>query len=305
MENKGNIYNIQHYCIHDGPGIRTDIFFKGCNFHCPWCANPESINGKRQLSFMAHKCTKCGLCVAKCPNQALDLQIEERIDSKKCDLCGICVRYCPKNCYTVYGKEYTVEELIYEVEKDIPYYKNSGGGVTVTGGEPTLQHRFLVEFLSACKERGIHTAMESNISCTQEVLDQIAPYVDLFLADVKHMDSKIHQQTVGQGNEAVLRNIRHLTSELGKKVSIRVPCIPGFNVTDENMELLKEFALEIQKTGCLQMVHLLPYHNLGMGKYDSLGMDYSMRNIKPLSETDLLPYKNSMEQAGLQVKIGG
>ena len=147
------------------------------------------------------------------------MQIEERIDNKKCDLCGICARYCPKNCYNVYGGvNRRREELIYEVEKDIPYYKNSGGGVTVTGGEPTLQHRFLVEFLSACKERGIHTAMESNISCTQEVLDQIAPYVDLFRADVKHMDSKIHQQTVGLGNEKlVLRNIRHLTAELGKE----------------------------------------------------------------------------------------
>ena len=305
MENRGHIYNIQHYCIHDGPGIRTDVFFKGCNFHCPWCANPESISHCRQLSFMAHKCTQCGLCIKKCPGQALSLSTEDRIDNKKCDLCGNCVRYCPKNCYTVYGKEYTVDELISEIEKDMPYYKNSGGGVTVTGGEPTLQYSFLVEFLSSCKERGIHTAMESNVSCSREVIHQLAPYVDLFLADVKHMDSMIHRQVIGQGNEAVLNNIRYLTSELKKTVAIRVPCIPGFNVTDENMNNLKEFALEIQKTGCLQMVHLLPYHNLGMGKYASLGMNYSMQNVRPLTETELLSYKNSMEEAGLQVKIGG
>ena len=305
MEKKGFIYNIQHYCIHDGPGIRTDFFFKGCNFACPWCANPESMKASPQLSFMAHKCTQCGLCVKKCPQQALDQSVEHRIDVKSCTLCGTCARYCPKSCYTVYGKEYTVEELLLEAKKDQPYYQNSGGGITVTGGEPTLQHEYLELFLKACKTEGIHTAMESNVSCTQEVMDKIAPYLDLVLADVKHMDSETHKQVIGQPNRRVLSNIRHLTADLGKDLAIRVPCIPGFNVNEENMEQLREFALEIQKTGHLTMINLLPYHNLGMGKYTSLGMKYPMGEVKALSESALLPYQQMMEQAGLPVKIGG
>ncbi|MGI6069177.1 MAG: glycyl-radical enzyme activating protein [Blautia sp.] len=302
---KGFIYSIQRYCIHDGPGIRTDVFFKGCQLACPWCSNPESQHEQRELSFAAHKCVHCGLCVEKCPSHALDLQRSTRIDPDKCDLCGICVRYCPRECYQMFGREVTVEELLTEVEKDLPFYQNTGGGVTVTGGEPTLQWEFLVEFLKACKEKGLDTAMETHVHVSPQVLRQLAPYVDHFLTDVKHMDSVVHQQVIGVGNGQILDNIRMLSGELGKEVSLRIPCIPGFNQGAKNKAALKDFAQEIKETGNLKMIHLLPYHNLAMGKYESLRRKYPMGKEPVMDEEILREYEAELLQAGLPVIIGG
>ncbi len=305
MSETGVIYSIQRYCIHDGPGIRTNVFFKGCQLKCPWCANPESQKMQWDISFLAHKCTECGLCMEKCPEKALRPGKENRLDRSRCTFCGICVRYCPVECYQIFGREVTVEELVAEVEKDMPFYKNTGGGVTVTGGEPTLQAAFVWKFLKACKEKDMDTAMETHGIAPTKVFAELAPYVDHFLIDIKHMDENAHKRVVGVSNQKVLENIRMLTEKLGKEVSLRVPCIPEFNMDEENFSRISKFAEEIQKTEKLKMIHLLPYHNLGISKYDALNRDYMRRELPPVKDEELLPYKQKLEEAGLPVKIGG
>ena len=305
MEQTGIIYSIQRYCIHDGPGIRTDVFFKGCNFRCPWCANPESLRPVMELSFQAHKCTECGLCIRKCPEGALNPGLEDRINKNRCTLCKNCVKYCPRNCYTIFGKTVTVEDLIAEVEKDEPFFRNSGGGVTVTGGEPTLQFSFLKAFLEECKARGLDTAMETNGSAPKEEMDVLAGLVDHFLIDVKHMDDETHKRVTGASNRRVLDNIVYLTEVKNAQVSSRVPCIPGFNMTDDQMTALRDFALRVNRTGNLHMLHLLPYHNLGISKYDSLRMEYTMRETRPVEEEQLAGYVSMFAEASIPVKIGG
>lgn len=301
----GFIYSIQRYCIHDGPGIRTNIFLKGCQLKCPWCANPESQQDRKEISFAAHKCAQCGLCTQKCPREALDLSQKERIDLEKCNFCGICVRYCPQECYQIFGREVTVEELLFEAEKDLPYYKNSGGGITVSGGEPTLQWEFLELFLKACKEKGLDTAMETHGYASYSVMERLAPFVDHFLIDVKHMNSALHERVVGVPNGRILDNIRRLSKSLEKEVALRIPCILGFNMEEENRRAIREFAQEIAGTGNLHMIHLLPYHNLGMGKYEALGREYSMEELSPMKEEELLGYEEELREAGLPVIIGG
>lgn len=302
---KGHIYSIQRYCIHDGPGIRTNVFFKGCQLHCPWCANPESQCTQNEIGFLAHKCTECGICMKKCPEKALNPEKLHRIDREKCTLCGICVRYCPSDCYQIFGREVSLDELVFEVEKDLPFYKNTGGGVTVTGGEPTLQYEFLEAFLRKCHEKGINTAMETHGIVEQTILEKLTPYVDYFLIDVKCMDEKLHKEVTGMSNEKTLQNIRYLTGTLQKKVSLRIPCIPGFNLDESSMEALIGFANEIQKTGNLEMIHLLPYHNLGQGKYEVLQKEYTYRRIPSMDDSMLEGYENRIKNEGLPVMIGG
>ncbi len=305
MEKTGLIYSIQRYCIHDGPGIRTNIFFKGCQLRCPWCANPESQHKQRELSFVSHKCTQCGLCIEKCPQNALRKEKNGRINRKGCDLCGLCVRCCPADCYQIFGREVTVAELLEEVERDLPFYQNSGGGVTVTGGEPTLQPEFLTEFLYACKTRGIDTAMETHGNAPAQVMEQLAPAVDHFLVDIKCMDSGLHERVIGEGNQRTLENIRLLAGKLDKEVSLRVPCIPGFNLDEKNKRALAVFAKEIEKTGNLHRIHLLPYHNLGLSKYEALDREYAYKDMAALRDEELAQYETEMRNEGLPVTIGG
>ncbi len=302
---KGYIYSIQRYCIHDGPGIRTNVFFKGCQLHCPWCANPESQDVKKEIGFIAHKCIGCGTCVKKCPVGALDKNNIGRIDRGKCILCGACVRYCASECYQIFGREIGLEELLNEIEKDLPFYRNTGGGVTVTGGEPTLQHEFLEQFLKKCKANGINTAIETHGIVEHRILMKLAPYIDYFLIDVKCMDPSLHKKITGMSNEATLNNIRLLTKNMKKKVALRIPCIPGFNMNKENMDKLIEFAKEIQQTGNLSMINLLPYHNLGQSKYEMLQKEYLYCSIPTLKDDMLTEYEIRIKNEKLPVRIGG
>lgn len=302
---KGFIYSIQRYSIHDGPGVRTNVFFKGCQLHCPWCANPESQKVEREISFISHKCTDCGMCLKKCPKGAIDLARTPRVDRAVCDLCGQCVKYCPVDCYKIFGEEITAEELLQEVLKDQAFYHNSGGGVTVSGGEPTLQLEFLLHFLKLCKESGVNTAMESHAYGEEEAFRALIPLVDHFLPDVKHMDSELHEKVIGVPNGPILRNIRMLVKE-GCRVSVRVPFIPGFNDSEKNMRELGAFAKELLAAGDMAMVHLLPYHSLGKSKYESLDRGYSMDGTKPPENETMEEWKEFLEKEfGLPVTIGG
>ena len=305
-EKKGIIYSIQRYCIHDGPGIRTTVFLKGCQLRCPWCANPESQKKLPELGFYGHKCIQCKACIDKCPQQALDICRPERIDREKCNICGLCERYCSRECYQIFGEEITAGRLLDEVMKDVPFYRNSNGGVTVSGGEPTQQPDFLITFLSMCKEKGLDTALESNAYAEKDIFRNLAPYVDHFLLDIKHMDTRRHEEVIGVPNEKILENIRMLIQELGCEVSLRIPVIPGFNDTKENFTMLGEFARTQKERGRLHKVNLLPYHSMGKSKYQALAKEYSMDGTAAPEDCTMEYWKDFLEtQFKIPAEIGG
>ncbi len=251
------IFDIERNSYVDGPGIRTTVFFKGCNLRCAWCHNPESQSAKLQMMFYKNKCTGCGKCKEKCPYHL-----------EQCDFCGKCTLYCPHDAREICGKEYTVDEVLREIIKDKAFYEASGGGVTFSGGECMLQFEFLAEILKACKENGIHTAVDTAGNVPFERFEQIIPYTDLFLYDVKCYDSDKHRQYTGVGNELILENLKKLLA-MGKSVWVRIPIIPTVNDTAEEMQSIK-FLLD--SYGVPERIELLPYHAMGEHKYAVLGM---------------------------------
>lgn len=255
---KAIIFDIERNSFVDGPGIRTTVFFKGCNLKCAWCHNPESQDFKPQMMFYKDKCTGCGKCKEKCPNNL-----------EKCDLCGNCTIYCPVEARRVCGKIYTVHEVLEEVIKDKAFYDNSGGGVTFSGGECMLQIDFLLEILKKCKQNGISTAVDTAGHIPFENFEKILPYTDMFLYDFKIFDSEKHKEYVGVGNELILENLAKLLKK-GCKVYIRIPVIKGVNDSVEEMKKIKEFLYE---NGKPEKVELLPYHAMGENKYRAIGKE--------------------------------
>ena len=253
---KAVIFDIERSSYVDGPGIRTTVFFKGCNLRCAWCHNPESQAREPQMMFFKNKCTGCGKCKEKCPNSL-----------ETCSLCGRCTLYCPHDARDICGKEYTVDEVMREILKDKVFYENSGGGVTFSGGECMLQIDFLEEILKACKENGIHTAVDTAGHVPFVCFERILPYTDLFLYDIKCYDSEKHKKYTGTSNELILSNLKRLLQS-GKAIWIRIPIIP--DVTDNEEELLTIKAF-LSSYGCPEKVELLPYHAMGEHKYAALG----------------------------------
>ena len=266
---KATIFDIERNSYVDGPGIRTTVFFKGCNLRCAWCHNPESQSPKPQMMFYKNKCTGCGKCKEKCPN-ALE----------KCELCGKCTIYCPHDAREICGKEYTVDEVMREILKDKVFYENSGGGVTFSGGECMLQIDFLEEILKACKENGIHTAVDTAGHVPYEYFERILPYSNLFLYDVKCYDSEKHKKYTGVGNELILENLKKLLAT-GKSVWVRIPIIPTVNDTVEEIQRIKGYILSCGKSA---KVVLLPYHAMGEHKYAAINRESHMFPI-PSKET--------------------
>ena len=252
---KAIIFDIERSSYVDGPGIRTTVFFKGCNLRCAWCHNPESQSPSAQMMFYKNKCTGCGKCKEKCP-YGLD----------ECRLCGKCTLYCPHDAREICGKEYTVDEVLNEIIKDKALYGTSGGGVTFSGGECMLQIDFLEEILKKCKENGIHTAIDTAGHVQRESFERVIPYTDLFLYDVKCFDTQKHKQYTGVGNELILENLKRLMSAK-KAIRIRIPIIPTVNDTEEEMKKIKEFLF---KYGMPEKIELLPYHAMGEHKYAAL-----------------------------------
>ncbi len=251
------IFDIQRNSYVDGPGIRTTVFFKGCNLRCAWCHNPESQSPKPQMMFYKNKCTGCGKCKEKCPNHL-----------ESCEFCGKCTLYCPHDAREICGKEYTVDEVMREILKDKVFYENSGGGVTFSGGECMLQIDFLEKILKSCKENGIHTAVDTAGHVPYERFERILPYTDLFLYDIKCFDSEKHKQYTGVGNELILENLKRLLAT-NKSVWIRIPIIPTINDTEEELQGIKEYIFSCGKPAKFE---LLPYHAMGEHKYAALGM---------------------------------
>ena len=254
----GLIFDIERNSFVDGPGIRTTVFFKGCNLKCKWCHNPESQSSKTQMLFYKNKCKGCGKCAEICPN-----------NFKNCDFCGKCTFYCPADARSICGKEYTSEELITEILKDKIFYDTSGGGVTFSGGECMLQIDFLEEILKKCKNEGVHTAVDTAGNVPFEFFEKIMPYTDMFLYDIKAVSEDLHIEGTSVSNKRILENLKKLSSVFGGEIIVRVPVIPSFNDTTEEMKKISDFV----KTLKVKETELMPYHKMGEHKYEALEME--------------------------------
>ncbi|MCR4673023.1 MAG: glycyl-radical enzyme activating protein [Lachnospiraceae bacterium] len=304
------VFNIQTYCIHDGPGIRTTVFLKGCPLRCIWCANPESNESYPQLMTYSNKCTACGLCIPECPNEAISIFVPDDGKSKpfavtdrdKCVNCGKCVSVCPSKAREIAGKDMTVGEIISEVLKDKLFLDESGGGMTVSGGEALVHHDFCEALFKAAKDKGIHTAIETTCFASRAVIDQVFQYVDLGLIDIKHMNSEIHKKLTGVPNEQILDNIKHVNNELGIPVIIRVPTVPDHNGDTGNIAATAKFVKN--ELGEDVKIHLLPYHRLGESKEESLGrLIHRTFTVPENSYMEML--KDIVSSYGVDVQIGG
>lgn len=298
---RGRIFNIQHYSIHDGPGIRTTVFFKGCPLKCWWCHNPESMEIKSQILYRSNKCIGCGDCISKCPEKALSMGEKGVVRNKElCTLCGICGKVCPTNAMEMVGKDAQVSEIMEEIEKDQVFYEESGGGVTFSGGEPLYQPEFLLSLLKACKNKGIHTALDTSGYSRWEVLEAVSHQVDLFLYDLKHLDYEKHLEFTGVPNTTILDNLRKL-SRLHKNIWVRIPVIPGINDDADHINEIGRFVSSLN----IKKVSLLPYHEIAAGKYQLLHKPYLLNHIKPPGEQKMQELEKILIPYGLEVKIGG
>jgi pyruvate formate lyase activating enzyme len=295
----GVVFNIKRYAIHDGPGIRTTVFLKGCPLRCSWCHNPESIAAEPEHMFRAQRCLRCGRCVEACPNGALDA--DGRVDIGLCRLCGACAVACPTGAREIAGEITTVAEVIAEVERDRVFYDHSGGGATLSGGEPLLQPEFATALLAACRASGIHTALDTTCFAPWSVLEAATPHVDLFLCDVKHMDRARHEELTGAPNDTILDNIRHLAAG-GADMVLRVPVIPGANDDPANIDATGGFAASLDG---VEQVHLLPYNEGGRAKAGRLHAGRDAPQFERPSEEHLAAIADRLRAFGLTVRTGG
>ena len=287
LQIKAPVFNVQGFSIHDGPGIRTTVFVKGCPLRCLWCQNPESNSPCPELMSYKKKCTGCGRCIEACPQQAIRLEAVDgkviaRTSREACVHCGACVDVCPNKAREIAGKEMTVEQVLEKVVADKLFYDTSGGGMTVSGGEAVMYPQFVSALLESCQEAGIHTVVESCSFATEAVIDQIYAHADLALLDIKHMDSAKHKRLTGVPNEQILERIRHIYNDLHVPTVIRVPVVPTCNDSEENIRRTARFVAEA--LGDDVPVHLLPYHSLGESKNESLGNEGTFRTEAPSKE---------------------
>ena len=306
MDLTAPIFNIQSFSVHDGPGIRVTVFEKGCPLRCLWCANPESNEARPQLMTYDVKCIGCGTCVQTCPQKAVTLIEKDGkpcqfTDRTKCVDCGACVPFCYAQARELAGEKKTVREVLERVLRERIFLEDSGGGITISGGECLMHPDFTEALLYAAKQEGLHTAVESCSFASRAVVDQVFRYVDLGLLDVKHMDSAKHKEYTGVPNEQILDNIRHIHCDLGVAVTIRTPTIPGYNDSEENIAATARFARSLGEDVAL---HLLPYHRLGESKNQSLGRSSEM-GIEPPDDAHMQHLKEIAEQYVSYVQIGG
>jgi len=295
----GLIFDIKKFSIHDGPGIRTTVFFKGCPLNCRWCHNPESQAQQPELVFWEDRCIGCGACTEVCDQGAISESLA--VDAEKCTLCGACVEACYAEAREMVGREMSVSQVMEEIERDIPFYDQSGGGATFSGGEPLMQPHFLLVLLRACKEQDIHTALDTCGFASWDILDGVRRYVDLFLYDLKLMDDERHRKFTGVSNELILRNL-HRLSERGHDICLRIPLVPGINDGDDHVRQIGAFAAALPH---LERVDILPYHHIAQDKYERLGKVYELPETRPPADERVAGIAQVLREFGLRVKIGG
>lgn len=274
-----NIFEIKRFAVHDGDGIRTTVFFKGCPLKCVWCHNPEGISYKPQLALYLHKCSLCGECVKVCPENAHSFIDGKHIfEKEKCTACGKCKDACFFDAITLYGKKMSVDEVENILIEDMEFYENSGGGITLSGGECLMYPEFCLEILKRMKKRNIHTAVDTSGYVKREAIDMVVDYTDVFLFDIKAIDGEVHKKCTGHSNKIILDNLIYIDT-LGKKSEIRVPFVPGFN--DEEIKKIGVFIKNLKNvTG----IRVLPYHNFARSKYEALAMEDTLPDYVPENE---------------------
>jgi pyruvate formate lyase activating enzyme len=298
----GIVFDIKKFSIHDGPGIRITVFLKGCLLHCSWCHNPEGISPGSEIQYWDKRCIGCQECVEACEHRAIAFVDEQRVHYPDlCQGCGACAQACPAEAIELIGSIMTVSEVTEAIEKDVIYYDQSGGGVSFSGGEPLLQTEFLMEVLKACKDHGIHTVVDTSGYISYNNLNKIRPLVDLFLYDIKLMDTDRHIHHTGVPNQLILENLRELV-KTGAQVIARIPIIPGINDDTDNIRQTGEF---LKSLGTLQEVNLLPYHQAATHKYHRLGSEYLLPEVLPPTVSQMFRIAWELENFGISVKIGG
>jgi pyruvate formate lyase activating enzyme len=300
MVDRGLVSNLQKYSLHDGPGIRTTVFLQGCPLACAWCHNPETRPAGASVVFAAARCIRCGECLPACPRGCAEA-IADRGDRCGCLACGACVEACPTGARQLAGRRMTVAEVLAEIEKDGPFYDDSGGGVTFSGGEPLAQGEFLKSLLEACRRREMHTAVDTSGYAPREQLLAVAPLVDLFLYDLKFLDEAKHVQYTGVSNGLILENLRALGRVHGN-LWIRIPVVPGINDRPEEIEGLVWLAASVPG---VRQVNLLPYHRTALHKFQRLAEAYPLAEIAAASPESMRAMAEGLRASGLEIKVGG
>ena len=298
----GTVFNIQRFCVNDGPGIRTTVFFKGCPLHCAWCHNPESISPEKEMLIRSDRCIRCGSCVDVCEHHAAH-HIDDGVETvlEHCVQCGRCVEVCYAEARSIVGTEMTTDEVLHEIMKDTVFYDQSSGGATFSGGEPFLQHEFLFSLLQACKQNNIYTAVDTSGYTLPEILKRVSPFVDLYLYDIKTIDDGKHQSFTGVSNKLILQNLKNLM-DWGKQVIVRVPLIPGFNDDLQSITGIGKFAASMRM---ITEIHILPYHETGIEKYHRLGKQYFGEFLRPQPPEHIGMLVDELKKYVPKVCIGG
>lgn len=296
----GIIYNIQRFSLHDGPGIRTTVFLKGCPLRCKWCHNPESQTIKPQLSLFSQRCIGCGKCFQTCAVHQLNNNVHQ-IDYTSCKACGQCVSACPSAALEIIGKEATADEIVSEALRDTPFYQTSGGGITLSGGEPTMQAEFALEILKLSKTNGLHTAIETCGYGDDSVFKLLLPSLNLVLFDIKQMNPEKHKRCTGVDNRLILDNLKRLCkADQTVEVIVRTPVIPRFNDDIENYVMLSAFLQTFERK---PRVELLPYNSLAGSKYPRLGIKFELGDTTESSGTSPDVLKDILVRNGINAKV--
>lgn len=300
----GTILRIERASIHDGEGLRTVVFFKGCPLDCAWCSTPESKNIFLEKGYLAELCRACGRCIDLCPEKAIRFagSLQQTLtDPVKCRKCLHCVNGCPASANKIYGSIISLTDVMQEISKDEIFYYHSGGGVTLSGGEPLSQAEFASELLKACKALGIHTAMESSLYCNDQALKTALPWLDLLYVDIKHMDPVKHSEWTGEDNRLILDNIRKSDRSVNPlTIVVRIPLVPGFNDSDQNLLATLQFCKGLNR---LREIEILPYHRLGSDTYRHLGLEYQCSDLCPPSAERLSERVEFLDRQGSGLKV--
>lgn len=301
----GIVWDIRKYSVHDGPGIRTTVFLKGCPLSCRWCCNPESQAGAPEMTWIRERCVSCDACRTVCERGAVTVDQSGRrhVDRAACDVCGVCVEGCAGGAMLAIGREMSVADVLREVGRDAIFYNRSGGGLTLSGGEPLAQPAFSAELLRRYKSDfiGFHTTVETCGYASWDAIAPLIPHVDLFLFDIKHMDPIRHWRLTGASNDRILENAARLVAA-GSTLVVRMPLVPGCNDDEENLRRTADFALSVLR---VDRIDLLPYHRLGEPKYTRIGRAYQLIDLPSATPDSVTAARHTLEACGMRVRVGG